>query len=73
VSSSCTREDAENFAFYLSGFQKLKKKKIFRVLYSNGILHESQSIDLIGRSTVENLNSIVELSCIQWEPMIDWV
>lgn len=70
--SSCTREEAEIFTFYLSGFQKLKKK-IFRVLYSNGILHESQSINLIRRSTVENLNSIVELSCIQWEPMIDWV
>lgn len=54
-------------------FKIKKKKKNFRVRYSNGILHENWSINLIRRSTVENLNSIVELNCIQWELMIDWV
>lgn len=61
------------FASVAFKIKKKKNKKNFRVRYSNGILHENRSINLIRRSTVENLNSIVELNCIQWELMIDWV
>lgn len=61
-----------NLLPFISVSLKIKKKKTnFRFCYSHGFLHESQSINLM--STVENLNSIVELSCVQWELMIDWV
>lgn len=60
-----------NLLPFISVSLKIKKKNNFWFCYSHGFLHESQSINLM--STVENLNSIVELSCVQWELMIDWV